>query len=529
MLPGSCPARHEIELHALHEREQSDRLEPLVTAGVRLLLLTDQFVTVPDPHIVDTDEPASVRTPILGDDRSRADDHLAADPRRSAEPIAAERLLEGLLDDGVVVAGLAGPAANLVADGGGEMKERVVGQGGRQGGRRVDVVRESLDCRAEHVFGHCAIMPVMNDSAPSPAEHRDADSPPPALAPDYPEARRRFRDAATAAGATIEARTNASGLGKDGEELILDVAALGPADAAHRVLVVSGTHGVEGYCGSALQVHWLTHHHHTRPDDVRVVFLHALNPHGFSWVRRVNEDNIDLNRNFVDFTAELPVNEGYAEIAASLVPERWDEASRAAATAEVFAYVESVGMERMQAAVSSGQYAHPTGLFYGGGSPSWSRRQLESVWSDELAGAESVVVLDLHTGLGPWGHGELISHDRAGSPAYERATQRWGEVRSMLDGESVSAALTGDWLGAISNWSGSTEVDAVAIEYGTVDVITVLESLRADAWLHGHGDPTGPDAEAIRAQVRQAFLDDDPAWIATCNEQFERRMAAALG
>ena len=98
----------------------------------------------------------------------------------------------------------------------------------------------------------------------------------------------------------------------------------------------------------------------------------------------------------------------------------------------------------------------------------------------------------------------------------------------MRSGESVSAALSGDWLGAIPRWSGDTAVDAVAIEYGTVDVITVLQSLRADAWLHGHGDPTSSDAAAIRRQVWNAFLDDDPDWIATCNAQFDDRLAAAL-
>jgi hypothetical protein len=293
-------------------------------------------------------------------------------------------------------------------------------------------------------------------------------------------------------------------------------------------LVVSGTHGVEGYCGSALQTHWLTHHHATRPTETRVVMLHALNPYGFSWVRRVNEDNIDLNRNFIDFAAGPPPNEAYDGIANALVPERWDDEAQAAAMAELLAFTERVGIEQMQAAVSSGQYAHPTGLFFGGTAPSWSRVQIEEIWSEELAGASTVAVLDLHTGLGPWAHGELISHESVGSPGYQRATERWGTVRSMLDGESVSAALTGDWLGAIPTWAGDTDVDAVAIEYGTVDVITVLESLRADAWMHGHGDPTGPDAASTRRQVWEAFLDDDPAWIARCNEQFEQHMTAAL-
>ena len=47
-------------------------------------------------------------------------------------------------------------------------------------------------------------------------------------------------------------------------------------------------------------------------------------------------------------------------------------------------------------------------------------------------------------------------------------------------------------------------------------------------WLHGHGDPTGPDAPAVRAQVRAAFADDDPAWIAACWPRFHDVLTAAL-
>ena len=55
-----------------------------------------------------------------------------------------------------------------------------------------------------------------------------------------------------------------------------------------------------------------------------------------------------------------------------------------------------------------------------------------------------------------------------------------------------------------------------------------LQSLRADAWLHAHSDPNGPDAEAIRSQVRAAFADDDPAWLATLIERFDEVASAAL-
>ena len=91
----------------------------------------------------------------------------------------------------------------------------------------------------------------------------------------------------------------------------------------------------------------------------------------------------------------------------------------------------------------------------------------------------------------------------------------------MGDGESVSAELSGDWLGAIQAMVPDVEVTAAALEYGTVDMVTVLQSLRADAWMHAHGDPTGSDAAAIRDQVRAAFLDDDPSWLATIITRFD--------
>ncbi len=47
------------------------------------------------------------------------------------------------------------------------------------------------------------------------------------------------------------------------------------------------------------------------PDDLAVVLIHAINPYGFAWIRRVNEDNVDLNRNCIDFGAAIPENPGY--------------------------------------------------------------------------------------------------------------------------------------------------------------------------------------------------------------------------
>jgi hypothetical protein len=177
--------------------------------------------------------------------------------------------------------------------------------------------------------------------------------------------------------------------------------------------------------------------------------------------------------------------------------------------------------------VSGGQYTHPTGVFYGGTGPVWSHQWLADHLPALVGSAARMGLVDLHTGLGPWGHGELISHEGANDAGYRRGADWWGEVRSMVDGESVSAALSGDWLGALDELLPGVEITAVALEFGTVDVVSVLQALRADAVLHAHGDPHGPGAPAVRAQVRAAFADDDPAWFDAVSARFDDVVSAA--
>ncbi len=347
------------------------------------------------------------------------------------------------------------------------------------------------------------------------------------LSATYSIARSKFLAAAAQAGALVTTTAHPR-FGPEGEPLSVDVAELGAADAATVVLVTSATHGVEGFCGSSLQTHWLSHHANERPADVRLVMVHALNPHGMAWVRRVNEDNVDLNRNFVDWTQPVPQNVDYDGIADDVVPTDWSEATQQRTMNKLLDLVGTWGFAKVQTVISGGQYAHPKGVFYGGTGPVWSHRWLEDWCSANLTRAERVLIIDLHTGLGDWGYGSLIGGGAPGDGIFDRAIKIWPETTSMLTGESVSAVLAGDWLNVADRLAPHADVTPVCIEYGTVDGISVLQSLRADAWLHGYGDPTGPDAPAIRAQVRAAFVDDNPEWIVKCWPRFHEVLGAAL-
>ena len=103
---------------------------------------------------------------------------------------------------------------------------------------------------------------------------------------DYPEARAKFLEAAAAAGGVLDAVAHPM-RGPDGGELATDIAWFGPHDAERVLVMLSGTHGVEGFCGSGAQVHWLRRGEAKRlPSGVAVMMLHAVNPYGFAWSRR---------------------------------------------------------------------------------------------------------------------------------------------------------------------------------------------------------------------------------------------------
>ena len=84
------------------------------------------------------------------------------------------------------------------------------------------------------------------------------------------------------------------------------------ADAAGMLVISSGCHAVAGYCGSGVRVYalhdamWIES---AARADVAPLYLHALNPYGFSHIRRVTHENLDLNRNFGDYDQPLPVNQ----------------------------------------------------------------------------------------------------------------------------------------------------------------------------------------------------------------------------
>ncbi len=334
-----------------------------------------------------------------------------------------------------------------------------------------------------------------------------------AFSPSYARARTQFLEAAASARLMVQSHRHPLP-GRDGEALATDVVCDGPADAERLLIVTSACHGVEGYCGSGVQVfalHDAEWREHARAHGVTVLYVHALNPHGFSFCRRVTQENVDLNRNFQDFSQPLPVNAAYRDIHHLLLPAQWPPTAENEAA--IAAYVEQHGTTALQAAISRGQHEYPDGLFFGGTAATWSNATWRRVLQLHGQRARRLAWIDLHTGLGPSGYGERIFASRNDAAALGRVRAWWGEqVTSIYDGSSTSAFLTGLACEAVYQECPQAEYTGMALEYGTVPFDEVSLALRADHWLHLHPEASPELAEQIRRQIHAAFFTDTDAW-----------------
>lgn len=328
----------------------------------------------------------------------------------------------------------------------------------------------------------------------------------------YVEAREKFLGAYAARGLPVEHRLNPNAKGISGETLYSDIAVIGRADAPKALVLLSGTHGVEGYCGSGAQIALLTQGlFDALPADLCVIMIHAMNPYGFSHDRRVTEDNVDLNRNFVDFSnPDLP-GEAYARIHDDILPADWKGPAHAQANKQLAMFIQEHGMTAFQAAVSSGQYLHPDGVFYGGQAPTWSNDMFLEVIDDHLRDKQAVAIIDFHTGLGPHGYGELIT---VGSDAEKTRAIDWygDQVTDPEAGTSTSADLDGMVAHGIAATLTDAELTFITIEFGTYDVNEVLTALRGDNWLYHKGDLTSALGKEIKREIRRAFYPETDKW-----------------
>ena len=229
-------------------------------------------------------------------------------------------------------------------------------------------------------------------------------------------------------------------------------------------------------------------------------------------------------------TVALPANPAYDEISKDLCPSDWSAATQKETWERLQGWIDRHGFAAFQKAVSGGQWTHHYRAFLRRPGASWSRNTLTSIVTAKLVSRLAHRLLDFHTGLGPYGYAEPIIGQRRADPAFVRA-RSWigGGAKSLYGDGSVSAEIKGDSLTALPGLLPRATVDAVALECGIRPVLEVAQALRADAWLHAHGDPLSDAAKPIKHMIRAAFHSDDPLWQGMALGQGIAACQAAIG
>lgn len=356
----------------------------------------------------------------------------------------------------------------------------------------------------------------------------------------YGECRTRFLKAAEAAGARLAAHENPNANGPDGSALYLDTAWFGPADARTVLLNTSGTHGAEGFAGSAAQRAWIEDGGpKALADGLAVLMVHGVNPFGFAWGLRGTENNVDLNRNFLDHTQPYPVNPLYDQVHDLLCPKRIDRASMGRVMAEGSKLIGQHGQWALEDAISRGQYTHADGYHFGGHGPEWSNLTLRRIVRDALDGASRIGFIDWHTG--PAGDGELIYlcfSDRA-SPAFHRAESWWGE--RQLDAATIDAQWGSKrptrrgilFWGVEEEIKPHAEMTGAVIEFCSAetkpDPAQALRVPMLERWLRFEGGFDAPEAAGYLEEIRDDYAPRRRSWqenvIAHALETYHKTLA----
>ena len=324
----------------------------------------------------------------------------------------------------------------------------------------------------------------------------------------FTEARDRFHELAERAGAALDLLP-LEATGPHGEPLSISIARLGPAAAEHVLLHTSGLHGVEGYLGSALQLQLLT-----EPPELvsnaAIVMIHVINPFGMAWLRRMNENNVDLNRNFRADGQFDGAPEMYHCLNKLLNPQSPPRRFDTFCLRAIWCVLRH-GPKAPKQAVGQGQYSYPKGLFFGGERLE-QESQLVLDWvRHHLASVRRIVSIDVHSGLGPYGVDSLLVHYPQTSDRGQVLDDRFGDQVKFDHGTEVAYRVSGGFLEQLERTMPEATWYTITQEYGTYGVLKVLKTLRDENRYHHYSPQVDVDHPAKRAML-QAFCPDDPAW-----------------
>ena len=297
------------------------------------------------------------------------------------------------------------------------------------------------------------------------------------------------------------------------KDLTIDVCYVPATGKKTRLLILSsGIHGIEGFVGSAVQQMVMEEFIDRETlSETGVLFIHAMNPYGFKYSRRVTENNVDLNRNSdIDSSLFSNENKGYNELYGMLNPN--DKANTRSLRNQFFMLVAIEKMVRksmgaLRQAILQGQYQHPEGLYFGGKKFEPQVQSIAPLLVKYGKDYRKVLEIDLHTGYGELGTLHLFPNP-VKDPKVKSA------IKQIFAGHKVDWADTEGFYtvtGSFSDYVGKLFPGKLCLpmsfEYGTLNSQTTMGSIHSihNMILENEGFHYGYTTDQSREQVRENF------------------------
>ena len=289
---------------------------------------------------------------------------------------------------------------------------------------------------------------------------------------NYVQARERFR--------TVT-RLLEHGAIEVNDDLTIDWAWSGDAQSPYILVFSSGLHGIEGFAGSAAQLYLLS----LKP-ETPTLWLHVLNPWGMANLRRVDNQNVDLNRNFLTEDEEYQgVHPTYSQLNSLLNPA--SPPTKDLFQLQILRALLEHGYQKLKSAVVMGQYELPQGLFFGGRSLQPTLSLLLPFLDKVLSHRKKIVHIDLHSGLGNFGERSLLLEGESNPEQVARASRAFGSRLKSRYNRNGGYIVRGGFTHALARRLSGVHYDGITCEFGTYSMLHALAALRDENRLHHYG------------------------------------------
>lgn len=307
------------------------------------------------------------------------------------------------------------------------------------------------------------------------------------------------------------------------------------------IVLTTGVHGMEGYIGSVmLDVFFDEIYPTLDTKEVGVLVVANVNPYGMKYMRRYNENNVDLNRNFIiDWkNFDLASNKDYPEVKNFLQPEGkignafWHEVGFYLSLAK-----EAItkGADKVSDALLTGQYEYAQGVYYGGNGDEKSTAYLKGVFDDCLEGEyENIVHIDIHSGYGP--RYNMVIFNSVYETMTEAETKEAFGYDYVISHDSESFyATTGDTTDFFYRLAESKETDkglfSTCFEFGTIgdsfmDSIISLKYTVDENRQHWYPSDSETTSRVVAGNYHELFYPEEVQWREKTIEDFK---TATLG